>query len=313
MILALHHDNAESLHRAHQVADRLQRIKTVPLPNKINLMAIPVSAEIGDAVHARLSGWAEDKRASKRMVGGIGLGSQSCGPIPAHYLLNSRTEPDGSLIEPIAPEAFGTLEDEGRIVGHTDGGKSAEVDLGNEPTFVAGMGIEGDMREQGMPDIMTVLAIGKTSSEAVTNGQSLCEIMGFNRNPKLVLKVARVTALDGHALRTKMQEAMENAEGSAQRAMKIGLGLKNDLTEDDEWSDVDAETRKAIAADGPAQVTIDEDGVLQVWDAGATTDPHWRTRRASQATPPDGGDRTVAEPRLKEPAGNAIDRQSTGS
>ena len=167
-----------------------------------------------------------------------------------------------------------------RLVGQLDAGKPQFTigTLETEPEYVAGIGFRHNMRVYRMPEIMQVLGLGKTGVEAARNGETVFRARGLGEQPDVILKIARVTKLDGHMLRVGMETSMKKAEGSLRTILEMGLGLKDDVAQQGAEIVVPEEIRVGLGEEEPAQVTVNDDGIAELWEAGARTDPQWRRR-----------------------------------
>lgn len=215
------------------------------------------------------------------MVGRIGLGagdSAEVDHLPVSFTQTAPTTRDGHLLEPVKPEHFAVVED-GRVIGRLNAG-NPELDISrleDEPHYAAGLGMQQETEDT--PSILVLLSIGRTTAEAVTRAQAILEATRADANPHLVPKLARITPLDGQMLRTWIENSLETAQGKRKRVLEIAVGQKDHLVQPDGWSDVDEETRTALAMNKPSQVTIDADGMPQVWDQPNTqVDPYWATK-----------------------------------
>ena len=294
LIMALHHDQACALHRANRVAARLSSVKRLGFPDSFEIIAMPVRESVGDEIYARLESWRRHRTdPTKRTLGRIGLGSERCGEVPLQFRSFAATRPDGGMSEPLKPETFAVLEDGRRLIGKIDAGKT-QIDISNleeEPQFVAGVGWRHDVSDVQLPGMFQVLALGRTTSEATTRGDPVFEAAGLKGHPNVVMKIARVTRLDGQMLRMAMENSIKEATGKAFRTLEIGIGRKDDLVEDNEWMDMSDDERATLMQEGASQVTIDSDGSPQLWDASVITNPDWahelQSRSRSEETDPD--------------------------
>ena len=277
-VVALHHDQARCLYRAYQAMVRLMAAGAVEPPGGTRIAAMPVDRATGNRIHAVLDRWRQNRNDRwKQLAGRIGLGTEASTEVdrlPVQFTKVSGTARNGRLFQPLAPETYAVLED-GRVIGRLDAGKPQfDVSrLDDEPQYCAGIGTVRKI--DGVPSIMRVLALGKTSREAATRGAAIFEACGMNGNPQLAMKIARITPIDGQMIRTAMEQGLEAAEGESRRIMETGLGLVDHLVQDNEWIDVDAETQEAMVRDEVSQVTVDGNGQPQVWEAEAKANSYW--------------------------------------
>lgn len=276
-ILALHHDQARSLYRAHQAVTRLTAAGAVRFPDGARVIAMPVDRKLGDIVHAKLTHWLADSDPWRRLVGRIGLGTEpgvDIARLPLQFTRAASTSRDGRLLYSLGSDAFATLDD-GRIVGALDAGE-AQFDVSrieDEPCYVSGVGFANEVPD--VPSIVFVFAVGRTTAQALTRGCAVFESFDVPAKPHFVLKVARVAPIDGQLLRSGLERARDIATGKSRRALEVGLGEQDHLVAAGEWRDVPDEARGALDADTPAQVTTDGNGHPQVWDGHVAPDPYW--------------------------------------
>jgi len=280
-IMALHHDQARCMDRCHRIISR-QPLPSNKQREEIRLITMPVSTTTGDVIHARLQAWRRHPSDRwKRTVGRIGLGSEEAGPagrVPLSFTQISTTARDGRPLKPIGPEAFAVLEND-RVIGRIDAGKpQLHVNpLEREPQYAAGLG--ADTETENMPSIMILLAIGRTTAEAITRAARIYEGIREKIHPRLVLKISRISPMDGQMLRTSIERNLQSAPDDARHTLEIGIGHKDDLIDADEWCEVDEETRNALAAAKPSVVTVDGDGMPQIWDERNTqVNPYWGSK-----------------------------------
>ena len=281
-VMALHHDQARCMHRCHRITSQRPRPASNEIRKRTQLITMPVSRATGHAIYAQLDTWRQHPTdAWKRMVGRIGLGAgeaAEAGHLPVSFTQIAPTTRDGHLLQPLTPEQLAVLEDD-RVIGRLNAGEP-QLDIShleNEPQYAAGLG--GETETEDMPSILILLAIGRTTAEAVTRAQAILEATRADANPYLVLKLSRITPIDGQMLQTSMESSLQNAEGKRKRILEVALGRKDHLVEPDGWSEVDEETRTALAVNKPSQVTVDANGMPQIWDqANTRVDPYWATK-----------------------------------
>ena len=279
VILAIHHDQACTLHRCHQIAAEILEKDGVKesVPETVSIIAMPVKPDVGDTIHRQLAANEENGSPTRRRMTRIGLGTKPCGDVPLHFRVHSVTAPDGHLTEPIRAEEFATLDRNGRLIGTIDAGEP-ELDFSNleaEPVFVAGAGMARTHPTARIPTILRVLAIGQTPAEAASRGLTIFEKAKLSENRNLMLKVRRVSRLDGQMIRMAMEGALESGNESEgeQVALKLALGRSDHLVP--EWVDVPEEMQRRVTGDKPAQVTMDSSGAAQLWEPDTTTEPYW--------------------------------------
>ena len=275
-VLAVHHDQARCMYRAHEAAGYVPEAEYVEYPGGVLLICMPVPGDAAETARRMLEAWRrEGDRAWKRHASRIGLGAERTteGPhIPPEYIRTTNTARNGRPLQPIEPRAFADFED-GRLVGPLyDEGPNADVsELDQEPTYCAGIG--ADAEPDGVPYIVQVLALGRTCAEAAGRGAAV-----FDRHrmqacrPAVVLKVARIAPINGLTLRETMQEALEHNGKHAATSLLIGLGRADRLVP------TGAGTQQRAAATPLAQMTVNGQGQPQLWKAGTEPDPYWNQR-----------------------------------
>ena len=278
LVLSLHHDQARCLHRAYEAMRILVRRSASSFPAGAEAIAMPVRQVEGDEIYARLNRWRTDRSNPwHRLVGRIGLGldpATEAGTVPLQFQAISTTARDGHPFSPIEAEAFAVVE-ANRVVGGIDAGKP-QLDvtrMDEEPVYVTGAGLMTEV--PGVPALFQVLAVGRTAREAGMRGEAVFIGTGLAENSNIALKTARITAMDAMLIRTAMEKGLQQATGQARRVIEVGLGMVDHLADPDKWDGLDSATCAALEREPPAQMTVNHDGVPQIWDATATPDPYW--------------------------------------
>ena len=282
LVLSLHHDQARCLYRAYNAATRLENANTIDFPGGAQLIAMPVQRGEGDVVYARLNRWRTDQASRwHRLVGRIGLGlerAMEVATIPLQFQAISTTARDGRPFHPIEAEAFAVLDGD-RVVGKLDAGEP-QLDitrLTDEPVYVTGVGLGTEL--PGVPAIFHVLALGTTPQEAGMRGEAIFLATGMGENPNIALKTARITSLDAMLIRRGMEEGLKTAAGQPRRILEVALGRVDELAEPDQWQGHDPGHDPAACAamerEPASQLTVNHDGLPQIWDSAATPDPYW--------------------------------------
>lgn len=274
--MAFHHDQARALHRAHAVIDHLVIAGALELPPGSRIVAMPIRRDVGDAVHRHLVARLGGADAPARLTARIGLGldpAVEVARLPLQFTRTAVTARDGSLLGPLDPTHFATIEGD-RIVGHIDAGRE-QVGIGRldqEPQYVAGAGFPSS--PASVPSIVAVLAIGHTTAQALSRGCSVFDAFGLDQS-LFVVRIAKLKPIDGQLLRITLESARDAADPPSRDFFETGLGGRDDSLRPDRWHDLDPAARAVLDAGEPAQVTTDGSGRPQVWNADVDPCPYW--------------------------------------
>lgn len=126
-----------------------------------------------------------------------------------------------------------------------------------------------------MPAIFQVLAVGKTPRAGLSRGHAIVLGSGMAENPNIVLKLARIAPLDAQMIRMGMERMLERSEGKAARLLETGLGIVDHLFEEDDWCDVEPEVREGLENEPVSQMTVNGEGMPQIWEADVTPNAYW--------------------------------------
>ena len=276
VVLAVHHDQARCLHRTTQAIMHLaetgaMRFPPARFPGGAHAVTMPVDERTGGETRAALERWRRYGEPWQRIVVRIGLGAEPA--VEAMRIVRKEakrkiTAVDGRLLTSIEPEAFASWDDQ-RLVARK-GAAAATTGLGDmdaDPVYCTGI-CRAD-REETEPVISRILAVGRTTREAVTRGSATFRNVVPEHDTERTLGLARIPPSDARTLRQVMNRRMRTSNGKTQRIIQVGLGRADHLIGDGEWEDIPPEEREKLAGKRGARVTINEDGEPQIGDREA--------------------------------------------
>lgn len=285
--LALHHDQGRAFQRA---VDALRRFPRILRPlfrltdRDIEVVSMPLSAADADRMHQRLSASAVSGPRELRQAIRIGIGAASVAQpleVPTTYRTMASTKADGTLIKPMDDTWMAVVDPDGRVDGARDAGKPSGsiVGIDDEARWAAGTGMR--TTPEGVPDVLVVLAVGATARAAGRRAAAVAFLDDLVVGD-IIVKVAPIHAVDGLMLRQNLESALADAErrGDATAVGRIGIALgRSDQLVDDTRVDVTVEDLpdSGVPEDEDcATLTVDADGLAQLWDAGRKPVRYWR-------------------------------------